>query len=419
MKNQTSAASVPSSGFTGYQKFIVAMIAFLQFTVILDFMVLSPLGAQLMLELHITPAQFGIVLSVYALSAAISGLAAAGFADKFDRKHLLLVFYAGFFLGTLFCGIAPNYHYLLAARIITGIFGGVISSIGMAIVTDLFPLEMRGRVMGIAQMAFAASQVLGLPIGLVLATRFGWHAPFLMITVVCALVGLAIVFGMKPIREHIHLNLGRHPFRHLYETVLHKPYLRGFAATTLLSTGGFMLMPFGSAFAIHNMGLTLNDLPVLYTATGICSIAFGPLIGRLSDRIGRYAVFFWGSIITLLMVLIYTHQGITPLWLVIILNVLLFAGILSRMISSQAIISGVPEPRDRGAFMSINSSVQYGAGSISAAVAGLIVVQTPDGFIQHYDTLGYVVNVATIFTIVAMFYVNQQVMAKQASAAQP
>lgn len=377
---------------------------------------LSPLGAQLLQELNITTAQFGMVVSAYALSAGISGLIAAGFADKFDRKRMLLVFYVGFFLGTLFCGLAPGYHYLLVARVITGIFGGVISSISMAIVTDIFPMEVRGRVMGIAQMAFAASQVLGLPIGLVLANHFGWHAPFLMIAGICALVGIGIAFGMKPIREHIHLNLGRNPFHHLLATVSHRQYLNGFAATTLMSTGGFMLMPFGSAFAIHNMGLTLGDLPVLYTATGVCSIFFGPLIGKLSDRVGRYAVFFWGSILTIVMVLVYTNQGITPLWIVIALNVLLFAGISSRMISSQAMMSGVPDPRDRGAFMSINSSVQYGAGAISSAVAGLIVVQTGNGFIEHYDTLGLVVTVACILTMIAMFYVNRQVIAKHAAS---
>ena len=164
--------------FTRYQKFVVAVLAFLQFTIILDFMIISPLGALLLRDLHITTRQFGLAVSAYAFSAGASGLLAAGFADKFDRKRLLLFFYAGFLLGTFLCGVANSYHFLLVARIVTGVFGGVIGSIVMAIVADLFPLEVRGRVMGTIQTAFAASQVLGLPLGVFLSNHWGWHAPF-------------------------------------------------------------------------------------------------------------------------------------------------------------------------------------------------------------------------------------------------
>lgn len=173
-----NTAPVKERVFTPYQTFIIAVLSFLQFTVILDFMVLNPLSDHLMKELDITPSQFGIVVSAYAISAGVSGLLASGFSDKFDRKKLLIFFYVGFILGTLFCGLAPDYTYLLAARIVTGIFGGVIGSISFAIITDLFVMEKRGRVMGFVQMAFSASQILGIPIGLYLADRWGWHIPF-------------------------------------------------------------------------------------------------------------------------------------------------------------------------------------------------------------------------------------------------
>ena len=156
-----------------YQKFVIAVLAFLQFTIILDFMIISPLGAMMMPTLHITPQQFGLAVSSYAFSAGVSGLLAAGFADRFDRKRLLLFFYAGFMLGTLLCALASTYPMLLVARIVTGLFGGVIGSVVLAIATDLFPLEMRGRVMGFIQTAFAASQVLGLPAGLLFRQPLG------------------------------------------------------------------------------------------------------------------------------------------------------------------------------------------------------------------------------------------------------
>jgi len=399
--------------FTPYQVFIIAILAILQFSVILDFMVLSPLGAILLEKLHIKTSQFGLVVSVYAFSAGASGLLAAGFADKFDRKKFLLFFYAGFLAGTLLCAIAPSYHLLLMARIVTGIFGGVIGSVSFAIISDLFKMEVRGRVMGFVQMAFAASQVLGLPIGLVLANHFGWHAPFWMIAGFGSLVGIIIIIYMKPVTGHLKLKSDqRHPFHHLIKTISESHYVRAFLATTLLATGGFMLMPFGSAFGIFNLGLTMGQLPVLYGITGAFSILFGPLIGKLSDKMGKYKIFVAGSLISMVMVAIYTNLGVTPLWVIIVLNVLLFVGISSRMISSSALMTAIPEPQDRGAFMSINSSVQQIAGGVASAIAGLIVVQTRSGSLQHYNRLGYVVMGTMTITLIMMYFLNKYVQNK-------
>lgn len=399
---------------TPYQKGIIAILAFIQFTVVLDFMVLSPLGAQLLTELSITTAQFGWVVSGYAFSAGVSGLLTAGFADRFDRKKLLLFFYSGFVLGTLFCGLAPNFEALLAARIITGLFGGVISSIGFAIITDLFDWQMRGRVMGLVQMSFAASQIMGIPVGLYLANNFGWHSPFQMIVGVSVLAGIFMVWFMQPVTAHLKLQTDSNPFRHLIHTVSKPAYLRGFAATVLLATGGFMLMPFGSTYAIHNLGVTAAQLPLIYTVTGVFSIAFGPLMGRLSDKIGKFNLFSYASVWGIAITIIYCNLGQTPLWQIIALNVLLFVGISGRMISSQALISAVPEAKDRGAFMSINASIQQVAGGVASLVAGLIVVQRPDGYLEQYPLLGYIVSAATLITIFMMKVINNQISKKPA-----
>ena len=395
--------------FTGYQLFIIAILAFLQFTIILDFMVLSPLGAQLLQELNINTKQFGMVVSAYAFSAGIAGLLAAGFADRYDRKRLLLFFYVGFIVGTFLCGIAPNFIFLLLARIFTGIFGGVIGSILFAIITDLFDMQVRGRVMGFVQMAFAVSQVLGIPVGLYLANIWGWHAPFLLIAGISVLAFIAIAWKMKPVSAHLALQSGHSAMAHLRKTVSQKRYLTGFMATTLLATGGFMLMPFGSAFAVHNLGLTMDQLPLVYMVTGVCAMIAGPLIGRYSDRIGKYNLFVAGTVLTMILVVVYTNLGITPLWVVILLNTVLFVGITSRMISSSALMTAVPEPADRGAFMGVNSSVAQISGGFASALAGIIVVQTPSGMLQHYPTLGYVVVASMVVTIWMMYYINRMV----------
>jgi len=402
--------------FTRYQVFVIAILSIVQFSVILDFMVLSPLSDLLIKTLDINASEFSLVVSAYAISAGVSGILAAGFADKFDRKKLLIFFYSGFIVGTLMCGLAPGYTSLLIARIVTGIFGGVISSISFAIITDLFRMEVRGRVMGFVQMAFAASQVLGIPAGLYLANSFGWHSPFLMIVGFSAVVVALIVMYLKPVNEHLKLKSDRNAFQHLLKTFGRSDYQRGFLATILLATGGFMLMPFAAAFGINNLGLKQEQLPTLYLITGVFSILFGPIIGKLSDKFGKYRLFFIGSVIAMIMVTIYTNMGITPLWLVIVVNVFMFVGISSRMISSSALVSAVPDPQDRGAFMGINSSLQQFAGGIASGVAGLIVYQTPAGHFEHYPTLGYVVNGAMIVTLVMMYIIHRQVKTKMQKA---
>jgi predicted MFS family arabinose efflux permease len=397
--------------FTRYQIVVVAILAFLQFTVVLDFMILSPLGALLLKELGVTPAQFGLVVSAYAFSAGASGLLAAGFADKFDRKKLLLFFYSGFVLGTFLCGIAPSYTFLMMARMVTGLFGGVIGSISLAIVADLFPFEARGRVMGVVMSAFAASQVLGIPAGLYLSNKFGWHAPFLMIAGVSVVVGVGIFTQLRPIDGHLKTPSGRNAVRHLLATLVRPRYQWGFASTMLLAVGGFMLMPFGSAFSVHNLGIPLEKLPMVYMATGVATIVAGPVLGRVSDAVGKYATFVAGSALGLILVVYYTQLGVTPIGVVIALNIVLFVAITARMVASQALSSAIPEPQDRGAYMSISSSLQQLAGGVASSAAGLIVSQTGDGPLEHYDRLGYVVSAAMIATVLFMFKINRLVAA--------
>ncbi|MEZ4992824.1 MAG: MFS transporter [Saprospiraceae bacterium] len=399
--------------FTPYQGFIIAILAILQFTIILDFMVLSPLSAILLDEMHITTAQFGLVVSAYAFSAGASGLMAAGFADRFDRKKLLLFFYTGFIVGTFLCGIAPTYHLLLAARIVTGLFGGVIGSIIYAIITDLFELKVRGRVMGFVQMAFASSQVLGIPLGLYLANLWNWHAPFLLIVGVSILVYIAILYSMKPVDEHLAYQTKQSPFRHLSKTVSQVRYIKGFAATTLLATGGFMLMPFGAAFSVNNLGITLEELPLVYMVTGIVTMIGGPFLGKLTDRIGKMSMFVIGSTLSLVLVLYYTNLGITPLWFLIVLNAVLFLGITSRMISSSALTTAVPEPADRGAFMGVNASVAQISGGIASAVAGMIVYQNETGHIERYPMLGIIVAVSMVITMWMMHIINKDIIRRE------
>jgi predicted MFS family arabinose efflux permease len=418
LKSDPTPVSAPPQvgAFSPYQKKVAAILAFLQFTIILDFMILSPLGAMLLKDLNISTRQFGWVVSCYAFSAGLAGFLSAGFADRYDRKKMLLFFYGGFLFGTLMCGLAPSYPLLIAARILTGLFGGVIGSIVFAIMADLFPFQMRGRVMGVVQTAFAGSQVLGIPLGLFLANRWGWHMPFLLILAVGVAVGLVIFTVLKPIDGHLHNQAHRNPFQHLWLTLVSPRHARGYVTTVLLVTGGFMLMPFSSAFSVHNLGVSMEILPWVYLTTGVVAIAAGPLIGKLADRIGKFKVFMMGSLLSLVMVLIYCHLGITPLWIVMAVNAVLFIGISGRMIPGQALMSAIPSPENRGSFMSVNSSIQQISGGVASYAAGVIVVQTGSGRLEHYDILGYVVAFAMFVVIGLMYTIHKQVGRQEAKA---
>jgi predicted MFS family arabinose efflux permease len=385
------------------------LLAFVQFTIILDFIIMSPLGAIIMPALDITAAQFGVAVSAYAFSAGISGILAAGFADRFDRKRLLLFFYFGFTAGTALCALAPNYHVLLLGRIVTGLFGGVIGAIVLAIVTDLFALHLRGRVMGFVQTAFAASQVLGIPVGLFLSNHWNWHVAFGALVGLSIIAIAAIMLVMRPVNAHLRLKQDSNAFRHLIATVGQTRYTLAFGVTTLLATGGFMLMPFGSAFTVHNLGIDIVHLPTVYLVSGLFSIFTGPLVGRASDAFGKFPVFVFGSAVSVVMVLIYTHLGQVSLTTAIIVNVLMFVGIFSRMIPSQALISAIPVSSQRGSFSAVSASLQQLSGGLGSVLAAAIIAQNADGSLRHFDTLGYIVVATSILSLIAMYFVQKSV----------
>jgi predicted MFS family arabinose efflux permease len=400
---------VPAQSFSRYQSGLVALLAFVQFTIILDFIIMSPLGAIMMPALNISAAQFGVAVSAYAFSAGISGLLAAGFADRFDRKRLLLFFYAGFAVGTALCALAPNYHVLLLGRIVTGLFGGVVGSIVLAIITDLFPLQLRGRVMGYVQTAFAASQVLGIPVGLFLANRWNWHVGFGAIVGLAIVVFVAALILMRPVDGHLRLRQETSAFTHLFATVTNPDYTLAFGVTTLLATGGYMLMPFGSAYTVHNLGIDIEHLPTIYLVSGLFSVLIGPLVGWASDTFGKFPTFVFGTAMSIVMVLIYTHLGQVGLTLVIVVNVLLFVGIFSRMIPSQAMISAIPAPHQRGSFSAIGASLQQLSGGLGSVFAAMVIAQNADESLRHFDRLGYIVVATSLVALTAMYFVQKQV----------
>lgn len=390
--------------FTSYQKAVLIILTLIQFTIVIDFAIISPLGDMMIKQLDISPAQFGLLVSCYAFGAGVAGFLATAFADKFDRKKFLLFFYIGFVIGTFLCGLATDYHLLTIARSVTGVFGGVIGSISLAIVSDLFSMQQRGRVMGYIQMAFAGSQVLGIPLGIVLANQWGWNSTFIAIAIFSAFVCAAIIFLLKPINEHLSLQTKENIFKSYWKIMSNGNHLLGFCMVTVTAVGGSMLMPFSSTFLINNVGVTQEELPLIFIFTGLATLVIMPMIGRLSDKVDKFKLFAVGSVLMIAVTLIYTSLPPTPLWVIILINITMFAGISSRMIPASALNTAVPEKKDRGAYMSLCSSLQQLSNGLAAMIAGFIIVQPNKASpIEHYDTLGCIVS-GTILVCVFLLY---------------
>ncbi|MCB0642166.1 MAG: MFS transporter, partial [Phaeodactylibacter sp.] len=398
---------VKTTPLTVYQILLIVLFVFILFTIVVDYMALPALSAILLPELQITTQQFGIVVSAYAFSAGISAFLATGLLDRFDRKRLLLVYYGGFLLGMLLCATANSLTALILARVVAGTFGGVVAAICFAIVADLFQSDQRGRVMGYVQLAFAFGLVAGLPLALYLATKFNWHLSYWIFFIFGSFLLLVIRFQVKPIQAHLGLPQKDQPVQHAVRVLERRDYWTVFSNNILLVLGDGIYMTFGSAYATNNLGVGLDDLPLLYGIGGLASIVCSPLIGQFSDRYGQLKIFIIGSVLAGTVVAVYSNLGRVPFGLVLLLHTLLFVGINARMIASTALATIIPYPQDRGAFMALDSSFQQVAGGIAATAAGWMVYQAADGMIHGYPLLGWTVIAILCLTIGLMYSIHR------------
>lgn len=403
------------NSFSSYQIFIINGLACLLFTIVLDYMLLPALSATLLDELALSTEEFGLIASVYAISAGISALLASGFADKFDRKSFLLFFYSGFLAGLMLSALAPSFEWLLAARIVTGAFGGVVASICYAIITDLFRLDQRGRVMGFLQMASAAALILGLPLALYLAASFSWQVSYWIALSLGGLTIILISIRMKPLEGQAS-TASTTPWQHLYQSVIQWKYWTVFSNNILVVGGDVIFMTFNAAYMVNNLNLTEDQLPLVYGAMGLTTLICGPLFGKLADRFGKLRVFIAGTVVALIAVMAYAHLSASSILVVVLLHVIMFVGVNARMVSSSSLSTAIPTPSDRGAFMAIDSSLQQLAGGLAAVTAGLIISQSIDGEILNYPMIGWVVVVLMLSSIFMMQTINNLVWREEISS---
>jgi MFS transporter, DHA1 family, inner membrane transport protein len=391
-----------NTSMTRKEVIILLLLAGLNFTHFLDFMVMMPLNNYLTPYFNISPKQFSFMVSAYSISAAISGFITAFIVDSYDRKKILLFSYIGFLAGTIACGLANSYALLLSARIVAGLFGGIIGAQVLAIIADIFPYERRGKAMASVSVSFAIASILGVPFSLYLANLFkeDWHVPFLFVAGFGLVLIPFIIKYVPAITGHL-AEKGKLPPLALLGTIIRtKQQLSALIFSCLLMIGHFLIIPFITPYMEFNKGYGKNLIPAIYLVGGMASLGAALLLGRLSDKKGKLPIFSWSVFLSLFMVLLITKMPVMPFSIVLSVFALWFVFATGRALTAQAMISEVVKPEQRGSFMSFNGCVQQIGTGMASLMAGFIVYDDASGKIYRYEWLGYISIFVLVITIV-------------------
>lgn len=382
------------------EKLLLFVLACLNFTHIMDFMIMMPMGPQLMRFFSLSPQQFSFIVSAYSLSAGISGFLFSFWADRFPRKYILLVAYSGFVIGTIGCGLAPTYTMLVIARTAAGMFGGIIGAQVLSIVSDTFTYDRRAQAMSIVMTAFSVASVIGVPVGLYLATEISWHAPFLVVGGLgLGVIGLVVRYVPR-LDEHLLRGDQRpSPFAVVTNIWKNSNQLRALWLTSTIMLGHFSIIPFISPYLVANVGFGENHLYLIYAVGGALTIFSAPVVGKLADKRGKLPIFIIFAVLSLLPIYLITTMSPAPLPYVLFVTGLFFIFSNGRLIPTQAMTSSVVTPRQRGGFMSINQSLQLLMQSVATYGAGLIIQKTPSGQLENYSIVGFLAMAAIFGSI--------------------
>ena len=361
------------------------------FCLIVDFMILMPLGPQLMRLLGVVPRQFSLLVSAYTFAAGLMGIAASFFIDRLDRKRAMVIFFAGFTLGNLACALSNQYEYLLLARCVTGLFGGVVGSTLFSITSDSVSVEKRGTATGIILSAFALASILGVPLCIFLANRLTWHAPFFFLVLVAFAILLAILVWLEKMDAHLtgastSLRQSIGEFKAL---ISRKGSVLSLFFMAFLILGHFTIIPFLFPSFVINAGISEARLPAVYLVGGFASLISSVFFGKLADKHGKKRVFSTSLLVSLIPIVWITHAGVSSLGVVILMASTFFVVMGGRMAPAMALMTAMVASRNRGAFLSLVSSIQQLAAALAAYISGLLVTQTADGRLIGFASVGY------------------------------
>lgn len=372
------------------EKLLLLILAVVQFSHIVDFIIIMPLGAQLMEVFDITPQQFSFIVSIYALAAFTSGLLGASFIDRFDRKHVLFVAFIGFTAGTLTCSVVSSYVPFLIARGLTGAFGGILSAMVLAVIGDAIPLERRGWALGVVMTAFSVASVVGVPIAVYLAATFTWKTPFLVIGLLAGVIALFVPFIFPSMRIHLENGpVDRRPIAVFKQIFRDSNQINALLFSLILMLGHFTIIPFIAPYMQMNVGFSDQEVSYIYLVGGILTVFFLPYFGKLADRIGHYPVFGMASAFALFSIFSITHLPHISLGWALCATSSFFVVASGRNVPATTLVTSVVKPESRGSFMSVRASINEMAMALSSLIAGMIVTKNPDGSLTHYNIVGY------------------------------
>jgi predicted MFS family arabinose efflux permease len=370
------------------ERWLLLTLASIQFTSVLDFMIMMPLGPQLTELFGISASEFGFLVSAYTFSAGLSGLLAATYIDRFGRKRMMLTLYPLFGAAALACSFAPTFAWLLVARVASGFFGGVLMALSQTIVAEVIPFERRGRAMGVVMTSFSVATVAGVPLALFLASHFNWHAPFLAIALMVSVCALGAAKTLPSLKGH----LAAHPvgdsapnmLANLRLVLVDPNHLRAYAMSASMVFAGFAVIPYIALYLQGNAGFKPEQIPYVYLTGGICTLISARLIGHWSDRAGKAYAFRRLALLMPLPLLAMTLSADLPMVGVLLVSSILFVVMSGRMIPGMALIGASADPRRRGSFMTLNSAVQSLAMGLAALVGGQILGRDGNGHLTHY-----------------------------------
>lgn len=374
-------------------------LAGIQFSHILDFMIMMPLGPILIKAFGISTHEFGLLVASYSFSAAFSGLLAATFVDRFERKRLLLITFVLFGLASLACGLAPSYATLMVARALAGAFGGVMGAMVQTIIGDVIPFERRARASGVVMSAFSISTIAGVPVSLWLANWLNWRAPFVLVALLTVLFVIIGQQALPQLRHHISAQKRAHPFVPMFDVLRDPNHRRALIFSALIIFSGFTVIPYITLYAVHNIAISQHDIPLIYLAGGAATLFTARFIGHRADLHGKVKIYRLVALAASLPLLLITQITAAPLWLWVVYTSIFFVLVSGRMIPAMTIITSAAQPKLRGTFMSLNATVQSLAMALASTLAGFIITQNSTGDIVHYEKVGYVALLANVLAI--------------------
>lgn len=393
---------------------LLLLLGAVQFVNVVDFVMVLPLGPDFARALGIPAHQLGLVAGSYTAAAAVVGLLAASFLDRFDRRRALLVAMLGLVTGTLAGGFATGLGSMLFARVLAGTFGGPATSIAMSILSDAVPPERRGRAVGKVMGAFSVAAVLGVPAGLELAQLGGWNLPFFVIAALGLVVALGAAAAMPPMRAHLNAAAkDRVPVRPLREFARDRTVLLSLAGTAVAMVGSFSIISNLSAYVQFNLGYPREQLGALYMAGGCVSFFSMRAAGWSVDRWGAAGVVSAGTalVVTVIGLGFLGERSLLPV-------IGIFVGFMlansTRIVALNALTTRVPPPPDRARFMSLQSAVQHLATSAGAGLSSWVLHERADQHLEGMPRLAAFAIVMSLALPIVVLALQRRVRARDA-----